>query len=416
MVALPAASASLPVEDDPEALARYLLSFRWPFRNEAIHRQLVEGGLPLWRQILRFVPDPAERGEALELGSPPFHITLLLERFRNYNLSLTGATTDGRPEIAQELESPEFGERHAYLCRCFDIERDAFPYPDNSFDLVTWCEVIEHLTLNPVHTLAEIHRVLKPGGALVISTPNASRADSIANFLLGRNIYDPYHLGAPLMGSRHSREYTLPELTGLLAGCGFRVDRAEDIDIYPPGGRNRRAFRWFLNNIASRFTHGHYRFHLFVRAMKTEKPFRWHFPPGLFDPGHLAFHMAPRDGSVVFGENDVIHTALGWGDLHPGPAGRLCRRAGDVGDVYLMCNEPVRSVAVTVSGGAGEVQAIHDNQFHNLVVLGATPFEAPPGRWTTVSFDLSPDFQPGNPLHIRFAAPGGVAVHEVRTA
>ncbi|KAA0222309.1 class I SAM-dependent methyltransferase, partial [bacterium] len=205
-------------EDDPEALARYLLSFRWPFRNEAIHRQLVEGGLPLWRQILKFVPNPRERGKALELGSPPFHITLLLEGFRNYDLSLTGATTDGRPEITQELESPEFGERRTYACRCFDIERDAFPYPDNTFDLVTWCEVIEHLTLNPVHALAEIHRVLKPGGSLVLSTPNASRADSIANFLRGRNIYDPYHLGAPLMGSRHSREYTLPELTGLLAG------------------------------------------------------------------------------------------------------------------------------------------------------------------------------------------------------
>ena len=77
----------------------------------------------------------------------------------------TGATTDGRPEITQELESPDFAEQYTFSCRCFDIERDAFPYPDNTFDLVTWCEVIEHLTLNPVWALSEIHRVLKPGGA-----------------------------------------------------------------------------------------------------------------------------------------------------------------------------------------------------------------------------------------------------------
>lgn len=415
-MAAPTSVPAPPVpESDPVALARYLLSFRWFFRNEAVHRQLVEGGLPLWRQILEFVPNPRERGQALELGSPPFHITLLLQRFRNYDLSLTGAAADGRPEIAQELESPEFGESHLFTCRCFDIERDPFPYPDNSFDLVTWCEVIEHLTLDPVHAMAEIHRVLKPGGSLVLSTPNASRADSIGNLLRGRNIYDPYHLGAPLMGSRHSREYTLPELVDLISGCGFKIERAEDIDIYPAMGRNRRAFRWFLNNVASRLTHGNYRYHLFVRAVKTDRPFRWHFPPGLFDSGHLSFHMAPRDSHVVFGENEVIHTALGWGDLHPGPAGRLCRRAGDIGDVYLLCGEPVRSVSVTVSGGAGEVQAIHDNQFQDLVILGGTRFDAPPGKWTTVTFDVSADFQPGNPLHIRFDVPGGVEVHEVRT-
>jgi SAM-dependent methyltransferase len=409
---LPVAAPSVP-ENDAEALSRYLLSFRWPFRNEAIHRQLVDGGLPLWRQILEFVPNPRERGKALELGSPPFHITLLLQRFRNYDLSLTGATTDGRPEIAQEIESPEFAERYTFACRCFDIERDDFPYPDGTFDLVTWCEVIEHLTLNPVWALAEIHRVLKPGGALVLSTPNASRADSIANFLLGRNIYDPYHLGAPLMGSRHSREYTLNELDDLLRGCGFRIDRAEDIDIYPTLSRNRRVFRALLNRVVSRVTGGHYRYHLFVRAVKTDRPFCWHFPPALFDPGHLSYYLAPRDSGVVFGENDVIHTTFGWNELKRGPGGQKFRRSGEVGDIYLLCREPVKKVTVLLAGGKGEVQTLHDNSFHDLVLLGSTPFDAPPGEWTRVSVDVSDDFVPGNPLHVRFAAPGGVDVHSV---
>ena len=400
-------------EHDAEALSRYLLSFRWPFRNEAVHKVLVDGGLPLWRQILKFVPNPRERGKALELGSPPFHITLLLQRFRNYDLSLTGATTDGRPEITQEIESPDFAEQYTFSCRCFDIERDAFPYPDNTFDLVTWCEVIEHLTLNPVWALSEIHRVLKPGGALVLSTPNASRADSIANFLLGRNIYDPYHLGAPLMGSRHSREYTFDELTDLLRGCGFRIDRAEDIDIYPTPSRNRRVFRWLLNRVVSRVTHGHYRYHLFVRAVKTDRPFRWHFPPALFDYGHLGFYLAARDSRVVFGENDVIHTTLGWNELRRGPGGKGFRRTGEVGDVYLLCREPVTKVTVLLAGGKGEIQTLHDNSFHDLVLLGSTLFDAPPGEWTAVTVPVSGDFQPGNPLHVRFAAPSGVDVHSV---
>jgi SAM-dependent methyltransferase len=398
-------------ETDPEGLKRYLLSFRWPYRNEAVHGILVEGGLPLWRQILRFVPQPAQRGKALELGSPPFHITLLLQRFRNYDLSLTGFAADGRPQIEQTIESPEYGERYDFTCTCFDAEKDRFPYDDNTFDLVTWCEVIEHLTENPVHALSEIYRVLKPGGVLVLSTPNASRADSIINFLVGRNIYDPYHLGAPLKGSRHSREYTLPELTDLLSGCGFRIQRAADIDIYPPEGRKRGAFRWFMNTVAKRVTKGHYRFHNFVRAAKTEKPFRWYFPPTLFDGGHLAFHMAPNSARVVMGENDAIHTALGWHDLATGPEGKITRRSSGVGDIYLLSDNPLHRVTVTLSGGKGEAQAWHDTP--ELVGLGSTSFDAPAGIWTDVTFELITPSRPNERLHIRLDVPGGVNVHSV---
>lgn len=402
-------------ERDKDSIARYLLSFRWDFRNEVVHKVLIDGGLPLWRQVLRFVPNPKERGSLLELGSPPFHITLMLQKFRNYDLSLTGFASDGRPEIRQTLTSPEYEEQHDFVCTCFNAEQDTFPYPDNTFDVVTWCEVIEHLTENPVHALAEIHRVLKPGGALVLSTPNASRADSIVNFLLGRNIYDPYHLGAPLKGSRHSREYTLSELKELLEGCGYSLDRAQDIDIYPPEGRKRAVFRWLLENVVARVTKGNYRFHLFVRARKTQAPFRYYFPDRLYDTGHLAFYMAPRHANVVFGENDVPHTAMGWHDLKTGPGDRRYRRCSDVGDIYLVSNDRLTSATVMLANGTGEAQAWHDNG-GALVSLGKARFEAPEDRWTEVTIPLSDAYEPGNPLHIRLDVPGGVDVHRVTTA
>src|SRR5207249_5642691 len=45
------------------------------------------------------------------------------------------------------------------------------PFEDRAFDIVTSCDVIEHLK-DPAHHLKEIHRVVKrPHGALVLTTP-----------------------------------------------------------------------------------------------------------------------------------------------------------------------------------------------------------------------------------------------------
>lgn len=397
-------------EDDRRAVGEYLLSFRWPYRDAANHRLLVAGGLPLWTTFLRYVPNPPTRGAALELGSPPFFVTLLLQRFRNYDLTLTGATADGRPTLEQTLESPAFGERHHFVCTCFDIERDPFPFEDARFDLVTWCEVIEHLTENPVHTLAEIHRVLKPGGYLVVSTPNASRADNIATLLKGGNIYQPYHLGAPLKGSRHSREYTLAELVDLVRGCGFEVEQADDLDIYPPSSSLRRVFRFAMNHLVAPLTGGRYRYHLFLRARKTPAPFRWRFPPEVFDQGHLNFYLSPRDAAAVVGENEIPHFGIGWSEVRTGPEGRPYRRSGDVGDILLALRRPATAVAVFLFGGKGEAQA-WQRVGGELVPLGHTPFEAPSDSWreVVVAFAREPD--PSVPVHLRLDVPGGVNVH-----
>lgn len=45
------------------------------------------------------------------------------------------------------------------------------PFLDDSFDAITCFEVLEHV-VDPVRTLEEFHRVLKPGGQIVISVPN----------------------------------------------------------------------------------------------------------------------------------------------------------------------------------------------------------------------------------------------------
>jgi len=397
-------------EHDREALVRYLLSFRWSLRDDDAEHAVVHGGIRLWQRILEFVPPAAPGARALELGSPPFHITLLLQRFRRYALSLSAFPVDGSLELTRELNSPEHGERHVFTCRCFDAEHDAFPFDDASFDLVLWCEVIEHLTANPVHALAEIHRVLKPGGALVVTTPNVARTENVAALLRGDNVYDPYHLGAPLSGSRHSREYTFAELRDLLGGCGFAVERMEDHDITPLATRSARLLAPF-HRLLARATGGRHRGHLFVRARKTSAPFRWRFPAGLFDPAHLAMHSAPHASSITMGENDVPHTGSGWAALGTGPGGEACRRC-QAGDVWLAPRPGATAVTVRVSGGRGEVHVFQAGD-PEPVMLVWEAFEAPAGSWRDLRFPLAAPLAGGSPVQVRSVAQGGVLVRSV---
>lgn len=52
-----------------------------------------------------------------------------------------------------------------------DFETDTLPFPDASIDVVTAVSLIEHLN-SPRIMLAETLRVLKPGGAMILVTPN----------------------------------------------------------------------------------------------------------------------------------------------------------------------------------------------------------------------------------------------------
>ncbi|MBS9533983.1 class I SAM-dependent methyltransferase [Mycobacterium sp. M1] len=82
------------------------------------------------------------------------------------------------------------------------------PLPDASVDVVVNFQVIEHLW-DQAQFIAECHRVLRPGGVLMISTPNR------ITFSPGRDTpINPFH----------TRELNADELTELLIDGGFAMD------------------------------------------------------------------------------------------------------------------------------------------------------------------------------------------------
>jgi len=52
-----------------------------------------------------------------------------------------------------------------------DVSKEPLPYKDNTFDVVYHKSLLEHL-FSPEHLIKETRRVLKPGGSVVILTPD----------------------------------------------------------------------------------------------------------------------------------------------------------------------------------------------------------------------------------------------------
>src|SRR2546425_190355 len=125
----------------------------------------------------------------------------------------------------------------------FNVETDEFPYPDGTFDVVLFSELIEHLGLNPVWALSEIHRVLKKDGHVVITTPNALSLERLASYLTGGSEMVDKYMPLRGYGTRHNREYKPAEMRELLESTGFDIDALviRDLGAFPWYQRVRRA-------------------------------------------------------------------------------------------------------------------------------------------------------------------------------
>jgi SAM-dependent methyltransferase len=100
---------------------------------------------------------------------------------------------------------------------------EPLPFPDSSFDAVVAGELFEHLRF-PEGVVREVRRVLRPGGVLVGSVPNAFRVQSRLRFLRGRPPEDdPTHL----------HMFSPDAVRTLLTGF-------DDVHVEYVGGRYRR--------------------------------------------------------------------------------------------------------------------------------------------------------------------------------
>jgi len=167
----------------------------------------------------------------LEMGAY-MQITPALKFKLNYG-AVRGCYYGKAGEISHRSIASETGETFTCEIDLFDAERDPYPYPNESFDTILCCELIEHLFADPMHMMTEINRVLRPGGHLVLTTPNLGSRRAIAGILHGYHpsffpaYIKPRGTSGETTDARHNREYVPKEIHLLLLAAGFEIVRLE---------------------------------------------------------------------------------------------------------------------------------------------------------------------------------------------
>jgi SAM-dependent methyltransferase len=208
----------LPLQDPPADHPRPCLHSRYPYN-----------------QVLALV-DERQPGDALDVGAGTGALAAELLR-RNWRLWACDIAPEQMlvPEV-QVLKS--------------NLNCDPLPFADESFDLVTCSEVIEHVE-NPHALVREFRRVLRPGGRAILTTPNVLNVESRVKALCAgvsshhRNLGDQLGRVTPGQPLGHVNVIPLPVAVWLGQAYGMPLE-AVAADYVPRGMRFYVALAWAI--------------------------------------------------------------------------------------------------------------------------------------------------------------------------
>jgi len=143
-----------------------------------------------------------------------------------------------------ELIEKRFGTLDIEDLNCNDLNTETLDVKDSSVDIVLLCEVIEHI-YNPDKVLEECNRILKPGGKIIITTPNLVSWYNRIFLLFGffpinqdisirlrmtgkRDILNKYPMKGAIFNPLHDlhvRLYNIQTLEILLEEHGFSIEK-----------------------------------------------------------------------------------------------------------------------------------------------------------------------------------------------
>jgi len=187
---------------------------------------------------LQILPPGNASMRLLELGAAFHHVTPALQQCKGYGEVRCSDIWSGDAQETRQISSRAGNQTFSFVVDNFDVQRQPWPYADATFDAVLCCEMLEHLHTDPMGLFAEISRILKPDGTLLLTTPNLASAHAVEETMRGGS---PYGYGKFEVGGkptdRHNREYTASEVERLATAAGFSAKQVRTQDFYWPGKR-----------------------------------------------------------------------------------------------------------------------------------------------------------------------------------
>ncbi|MFK7958439.1 MAG: class I SAM-dependent methyltransferase [Lysobacterales bacterium] len=184
-----------------------------------------------------------QQAKVLDVGAHWLHQSVLLSALTQHITALD------RPETLRCEGVVQTARRHRItLMEIDDLAqpRELAQLDENSLDVIVFSEILEHLTFNPLPMWKAFYRVLRPGGRIILTTPNhygsAALLRNMSRWVTGGGSgISVEHILAMPTSRPHWKEYSISELRqyfGMIS-ADFHIGCARQVSFH-----NGASFRW----------------------------------------------------------------------------------------------------------------------------------------------------------------------------
>lgn len=170
-------------------------------------------------KTLQILLDQNPKGKLLEVATSGLVPIVLKEFVPDLEVHVT-ELDEKKSSVVERIV--EFGAHSKEVTSYqLDLEKHIIKAKNETFDYILCTEVIEHMEIDPMAMLSELNRVMKVGGVLILTTPNAVSSLAITKIVNGVEPYFYMQYQKTAEYHRHNYEYSIRSLVTVLKAAGF---------------------------------------------------------------------------------------------------------------------------------------------------------------------------------------------------